>query len=72
MYADVCPTCMRKAHSPFRVWNGGKVVNGCVDEFHTGHLTSPSESSFWHNRPAAKKIRGNMKAMRNGYVTKLA
>ena len=57
-----CNGCGRDSGSPYRVYDAyGKVINGCVDAFHTGHLVTPSESSFWHNRPAAKKIRADMK-----------
>lgn len=53
-----CTTCCRPAASPFRVFDEfGKVINGCVDDFHTGHLTPISESAWWHNRPEAKRIR---------------
>lgn len=52
-----CNTCGRPASAPFRRYAEGKIVAGCVDDFHTGHLVTPSASSFWHNRPEAKKIR---------------
>lgn len=64
---DKCNICGREASSPYRVYDKhGKVLNGCVAEFHTGHLVTPSESSFFHNRPEAKKIRANLKHMQAG------
>ena len=52
-----CNTCGRPALAPFRRYAEGKIVAGCVDDFHTGHLVTPSASSFWHNRLEAKKMR---------------
>lgn len=64
---DTCNTCGRAAGSPYRIFDArGKVIAGCVDDFHTGHLVTPSESSFWHNRPEAKKIRAILKKGRAG------
>ncbi len=64
---SVCNTCGKTAGAPYRVYDvRGKVVQGCVDDFHTGHLVTPSESSFWHNRPAAKKIRAALKRGQSG------
>jgi hypothetical protein len=54
----LCTTCNKPDHSPFRVFEGSKVVMGCVDACHTSKLVTPSESAFWHARPEAKKIRG--------------
>lgn len=52
-----CPTCGRAAGSPFRIYNDrGKVVHGCIDAFHSGHLML-GESRCWHNRPEAKALR---------------
>jgi hypothetical protein len=59
---NVCTTCGRPAGSPYRVFDKhGKVLQGCIDDFHTGHLVTPSESSRWHNRPEAKKHRASIK-----------
>lgn len=56
--ARFCSTCGRAPGSPFRVYDvHGKVISGCVDDFHTGHLITPSESARWHNRPVSKQIR---------------
>lgn len=56
--SDRCPTCGRLAGAPFRSYDDrGRVVHGCVDAFHTGHLVTPSESVRWHGRPEAKEIR---------------
>jgi hypothetical protein len=58
MRSPVCNTCGNSAFSPYRVYDEyGKVIEGCVDEIHTGHLVTPSESSFWHTRKEAIKIR---------------
>ena len=54
----VCPTCFRAPAAPFRVWDAsGKILSGCVDACHTGHLVTPSASASWHARPAARQIR---------------
>lgn len=59
---DVCRTCGRPAGSPFRSYNAdGKVAMGCIDDFHTGHLVTPSASAGWHASPAAKAWRAKMK-----------
>lgn len=72
-YSATCPICNRDAPSPARVYDAsGKVLHGCVDHFHTGHLMTPSESAMWHARPAARKIRAAMKAGRDGCVTERA
>jgi len=57
-----CNTCCNPVDQPYRVYDErGKVLQGCVDACHTGELVTPSESSFWHNRPEAKKIRASWK-----------
>jgi hypothetical protein len=62
-----CPSCCRAAGDPFREYDvHGRVRLGCVDAFHTGYLVTPSESSFWHARPEAKKIRRRLELMRLG------
>jgi len=62
-----CPTCGKHRDAPYRVYDKrGKVTQGCVDDYHTGHLITHSESSYWHNRPEAKKIRASLKAMLKG------
>jgi hypothetical protein len=62
-----CNTCGRDASAPYRVYDArGKCTAGCVDDFHTGHLVTPSESSRWHNRPDAKKIRAALKRGQSG------
>ena len=59
---SVCNICGRPATLPYRVHDArGKIVQGCIDDFHTGHLVVPSESASWHYRPAAKKWRAEMK-----------
>lgn len=55
-----CTTCNRPVTSPTRRFDDrGRVVQGCVDDSHTGHLMVPSESARWHDRPAARAIRRN-------------
>lgn len=57
-----CPICCREAHSPYRAFDKvtGRILAGCVDKFHTGHLVTPSASADWHNRKQAKVIRRNL------------
>ncbi len=52
-----CPTCGRNASGPYRRWDQatGRVVEGCVDAFHTGKLYGESEA--WHSRKVAVAIR---------------
>lgn len=57
MSDEICPTCGHKVTDPYRVYAGDKITAGCVDKSHTGQLVTPSQSSAWHNRPEAKKIR---------------
>lgn len=72
-YSTTCPTCCRAPFAPFRIADAnGKVANGCVDHFHTGHLVTPSESARWHERKESKLIRAMSKSMRNGAVTEYA
>ncbi len=53
-----CNTCGQPASAPFRRYDArGAILYGCIDDFHTGHLVTPSASSYWHNRPEAKKMR---------------
>lgn len=73
VYAAICPICGRAPYSPFRTWHAdGKVLAGCVDHFHNGHLQRASVSSHWHSRPEARRIRASLKDMRDGYVTEFA
>ncbi len=69
-YSATCPICTRGPYSPFRVTlDDGKIIAGCVDEFHTAHLVGPSATLRWHNRPEARKIRAELKRSRDGFVT---
>lgn len=71
--STTCPICGRGPSTPARVFTTrGRVLQGCVDHFHTGHLVTPSESAMWHARPEAVKIRAAMKAGRDGCVTEFA
>jgi len=58
-----CPTCTQNQCSPFRSYDEcGRIVAGCIDNFHTGHLTPISASNDWHNRPEAKRYRMAVKS----------
>lgn len=65
----LCNTCGRFAASPYRRWDAyGSVTEGCVDDFHSGHLVTPSESARWHYRMEAKTIRRQRSnALRKGH-----
>lgn len=54
---DQCPTCTRSKYDPFRQYVDGKIVAGCVDDYHTGHLVSISATNSWHYSKQAKEIR---------------
>jgi len=56
--ASGCPTCGKPARNPYRRVSGGRTVEGCVDKFHTGHLSG--KDAQWHNRPEAKQVRSQM------------
>jgi hypothetical protein len=70
--STTCPTCCRSAGNPARSYVAEKIVSGCVDHFHTGHLVFATQSLSWHMRPEAKKIRAASKAARMGGVTQVA
>jgi hypothetical protein len=71
-FAATCPLCGRAPNSPgMQARNErGRMVQGCVDEFHTGHVFG--EAARWHNRPEAKKLRATLKTGRMGGVTHYA
>lgn len=53
-----CPVCCQRADAPFRRHDqSGRIIHGCVDAFHTGHLVTLSSSSAWHNSTGAQEIR---------------
>lgn len=55
--SDTCRTCGNAVSAPFRSWDtSGRIVHGCVDGDHTGHIVG-YESLRWHNRPEAKAAR---------------
>lgn len=55
---ETCTFCNKPAGAPFRTWDkNGKIVHGCVADFHTGHLPELSETNRWHLRKEAKEIR---------------
>jgi len=61
-YDARCTTCCRTAAAPYRRVVDGRIVEGCVDAIHTGHLIGGSRD--WHETLAAYQIRENMTAMR--------
>lgn len=62
-----CLVCDRRVDDPYRVYNEhGKVVVGCVDESHSGHLVTPSESAWWHGRKEAKQLRRERREAQGG------
>lgn len=60
---SLCPICGRSAAAPYRRIVGGAIVEGCVDKFHDGALSRPSNTAAWHDRPEARKIRAKMRAL---------
>lgn len=65
---DKCSTCFKHKSDPARSYDeNGKIINGCVDEYHTGELVVPSASARWHYRQEAVKIRAITKRGRLGY-----
>lgn len=57
-----CQTCGCDAGKPYRRAIDGKIVEGCISAFHTGHIPeSQSESIAWHNRESAKAWRRKAK-----------
>lgn len=58
---DQCPSCTRSKYHPFRRYDArGKITMGCIDDFHTGHLTPISQGNSWHMRKEAQKWRRAM------------
>lgn len=61
-HATHCNTCTRPVGSPFRRYDQGsghKIVAGCIDAAHDGHLYG--NSLAWHMRPESKKLRAEAK-----------
>lgn len=56
---QTCNTCCGASHTPFRSYSpDGKIVHGCIDDFHTEALKGIiSASASWHFRPVAKQMR---------------
>lgn len=51
-----CPTCTRAVSTPYRQYDShGKVVSGCVDASHVGHVYG--ESLRWHVGLHGREIR---------------
>ena len=59
---DRCPICNKDADAPYRVYfeqsNENRVLQGCVAEFHTGHLSG--QDLEWHNREDAVRVRKHL------------
>ncbi len=57
-----CPTCTRGKYEPFRRYDAeGRITMGCIDDFHSGHLTPISASNSWHERKSARAHRAAVK-----------
>lgn len=54
-----CNTCCKPVSRPYRRIVAGKIVEGCVDKSHNGHVIASTNSGAWHNRKEAKKIRAD-------------
>lgn len=55
-----CKICGRAPGTPYRRQGPcGTIVEGCIDDAHTGHLYG--NSAQWHNRPSAKVHRAAVK-----------
>lgn len=52
-----CPTCARPAHDPRTRYVGGRIVEGCVDAFHYGHVGTANNVAAWYYSPDAREIR---------------
>lgn len=52
-----CPACCGAPAKPYRHYVDGKIREGCIHDFHTGHLVTPSASQDWHNRKEARDWR---------------
>jgi hypothetical protein len=52
-----CPTCGRPPANPFRIRSSrdGRIIAGCVDAFHGGHLDG--DSLAWHETSLARHWR---------------
>jgi len=54
-----CSTCGRPVGAPYRRYGpSGRVLEGCVDAFHSGNLLRDSKSAKFHARQEARAIRG--------------
>lgn len=59
-----CTTCGRALNAPYRRIVAGAIVEGCVDDAHTGHLPATTNTAAWHDRAEARKIRADTAASR--------
>lgn len=56
-----CPICGKPVNAPSRRIVDGRIVEGCIDDSHTGHLTPGTNSHAWHHRKSAKAHRAECK-----------
>lgn len=57
-----CAHCCCPAGKPFRRVFNGKIIEGCISAFHTGHIHPSNEASLaWHNRESAQAWRRKSK-----------
>jgi hypothetical protein len=57
-----CPTCRRAVGAPYRrvegvLGQGGRIVEGCVDASHAGHLIPGGYNAQWHDREEGRQVR---------------
>jgi len=57
-----CENCCCPAGKPYRWVHEGKIIEGCISNFHTGHIpATETESLAWHNREWAQAWRAKAK-----------
>lgn len=61
MTPNTCAICGKLPHQPIRRLVDGKIVEGCISAFHSGHLAPGSADEAWHNRESAKAFRAKSK-----------
>lgn len=53
-----CPICGKSVETPYRRVVSGVIIEGCISKFHNAAFECVvSNSSDWHNRKEAKKLR---------------
>ena len=61
-----CRTCVHPVSNPYRRIVNGTIVEGCVDDDHTGHLPEGTNTYGWHMQGQAVSIRAAWKAFIKG------